>query len=224
VRSRCILLAAVIAVAGGGSVAAENAPPDAGTLLFEEPQLETTRPGDVLNYSYTRKTSDDSKFGPSFSDHIRLTIEKGDKAESRTVEVQLFTGANHRAAGPFPDMMGNPLLSLFLENHIGMLSTQFHANPRYLKNAIRAGLRDKATVEAGRVDVGGRSEPGWHVRLMPFKDDPNKDHMLGLDTMTYEFAVTKEVPGEIAEIHITAAGGQGARLLDERVVYDAKAD
>jgi hypothetical protein len=48
--------------------------------------------------------------------------------------------------------------------------------------------------------------------------------MLGLDTMTYEFAVTKEVPGEIAEIHITAAGGQGARLLDERVVYDAKAD
>jgi hypothetical protein len=121
VKSRWILPALVVAAASGASAAADNAPPDAGTLLFEEPQLETTRPGDVLNYSYSRKTSDDGKFGPSFSDRIRLTIEKGEKAESRTVEVQLFTGANRRAAGPFLDMTGNPLLSLFLENHIGVL-------------------------------------------------------------------------------------------------------
>jgi hypothetical protein len=122
-------------------------------------------------------------------------------------------------------MTGNPLLSLFLENHIDALSAQLHANPRYLKNAIRAGLRDKAKIVAGPVEIGGRSVAGWHVSVAPFVDDPNRARMLGLDAMTYDFAVTKELPGEIAEIRVTAPGPQGAApLLDERVVYDAKVD
>ena len=54
--------------------------------------------------------------------------------------------------GRFADMTGNPLLSLFLENHIGALSQQLHANPRYLKNAIRAGL-----ARQGRVVTPARS-------------------------------------------------------------------
>jgi hypothetical protein len=221
-----VFVAGMLAVAFAHSaVRAEDAPLDAATLLFEEPQLATTHPGDKLTYSYSRHTSDDAKFGPSFDDRIRLAVDKGASAQGRNVDVQMFSGAHGRAAGPFEDMTGNPLLSLFLENHVDILSTQFHANVRYLKNAIRAGLRDKATVEAGPVDIGGRSVPGWHVHVAPFVADPNKDRMLGLDTMTYDFAVTKEIPGEIAEIRVTAPGGQGAApLLDERVVYDAKAD
>jgi hypothetical protein len=228
VTTHRLLLVAVAGMLGAaviqdGAVRAEDATQDAATLLFEEPQLATTHPGDVLTYSYSRQTTDDAKFGPSFSDHIRLAIDKGDSPDGRNVDVQLFSGANRRPAGPFEDMTGNPVLSLFLENHIDMLSTQFHANARYLKNVIRAGLRDKAKIEAGPVDIGGRSVPGWHVHVVPFADDPNRARMFGLDAMTYDFAVAKEIPGEIAEIRVTAPGVHGAApLLDERVVYDAK--
>jgi hypothetical protein len=226
VRSPRFLFAVAVALAVGtaGQAQAGEVPPDAGALLFEAPQLDNTRPGDVLTYAYSRRTADDAVLGPSFSDRVRLSIAPGSRAETRTVAVELFTGEHRRAAGPFQDMTGNPMVSLFLENHIGVLSTQLHVNPRYLKNAIRGSLRDKATIEAGPVEAGGRSLPGWHVRITPFKDDPNKDRMLGLDTMTYDFVVTNEIPGEVVEIHVAADNGQGASLLDEKIVYDAKAD
>lgn len=205
-------------------VRADPAPPDAATLLFDQPQLEGTKPGDVLPYSYSRKVSDAALFGPSFADTIRLTIDSGSNDDSRTVRVELFTGANRRAAGPFEDMTGNPILSLFLEQHIQVLAAQFEANPRYFKTTIRAALRDKAMVTKDGVDIGGRSFSAWHVRVAPFKDDPHKALMKGLDAMVYDFAVTKDVPGQIAEIHVVAPGGPNGNLLDERIVYAAKVD
>ena len=217
-----IMLAVLGFMAPAAGLAGESRP-DPATLLFDEPQLEATHPGDVLTYAYSRKTADDAKYGRSFSDTIALTIAAGDKADSRTVSAMMFSGANGRPAGPFPDMTGNPLLSLFLENHIGALSQQLHANPRYLKNAIRAGLRDKAEIVEAPVAVEGRSLPGWHIRMTPFRDDANKGRMLGLDAMSYDFAVARDLPGEIAEIRIVAPAPDGSILLDERVVYDAKA-
>jgi hypothetical protein len=205
-------------------VSAQTAALDATTLLFEEPQLAGTKPGDVLAYSYSRKASDTALFGPSFDDTIRLTVEKGSRDDTRTVRVELFTGANRRAAGPFEDMAGNPILSLFLEQHIEVLASQFQANPRYFKTSIRAALRERATVTSDEIKLGRRSFPGWHVTIAPFKDDPNKALMHGLDAMTYDFAVTKAIPGEIAEIHVTAPGAPNGNLLDERIVYAAKVD
>jgi hypothetical protein len=213
--------AAALAIAIVGAARAENGPPDAATLLFDEPQLTETTAGEVLTYDYHRKTSNDTLYGPSFQDKIKLTVDKGASSDTRTIAVDLFSGANRRAAGPFENMTGNPILSLFLEHHIDVLSDLFHANPRYLKNAIRAAFRDKATIDKADVTVGGHAMPGWRVRIAPFKDDPNGARMNGLDTMTYEFLVAKDLPGEIADIQITAAG-PNAVLLDEGVSYEAK--
>jgi len=215
-----VLASGVIAV---GAACAGNAPPDATSLLFDEPQLADAPVGEVLTYDYHRKTSNDALYGPSFQDKITLTIDKGSTGTTRTVAVMLFSGANRQPAGPFEDMSGNPLLTLFLEHHIQILSQLYHANPRYLKDAIRAAFRDKAEVDQTEVSVGGRSVPGWKVEITPFKDDPNKARMNGLDTMTYRFLVAKDVPGEIADIRVTAAGAN-AMLLDEGVSYDAKPD
>ena len=213
-----------LALGAGVGAARADSVPDAATLLFDRPQLEGTKPGDVLAYSYSRKVSDAALFGPSFDDTIRLTIDRGANDDSRTVRVELFTGANRRAAGPFQDMTGNPILSLFLEQHIQVLASQFEANPRYFKTIIRAALRDKAVVTKDAVEIGGRSFSGWHVKITPFKDDPHKALMKGLAAMVYDFAVTKDVPGQIAEIRVTAPDGPNRDLLDERIVYAAKVD
>ena len=96
------LLCALILLPGG--LPAAEATPDAATLLFEENQLARSPPGTVLSYAYRRKTADDAKYGRSFDDRVRLTLEAGAKPDERTVEVELFTGQNKRPAGPFPDM------------------------------------------------------------------------------------------------------------------------
>ena len=113
------------------------------------------------------------------------------------------------------------MLVLFLENHVETLAKVLKANPRYLKNAIRAGLRDKASVTPTTVEIGGESAPAWRVVTKPFDGDPNKERMRGLDGLTYSFVAADKVPGEIQSISIEAVGADGTRLFSESVTYDA---
>ena len=204
--------------------AEEASTPNASDLLFSEPQLAATQPGDVLTYSYSRKTSDEAQYGPAFDDQIRLTVGRGGAEATRTVDAELFSGARRRPAGPFADMTGNPVLSLMLEQNIEGLSTQLGGNPRYFKTAIRTALRENAAVVAETVRVGDRAEAAWKVSITPFKDDPNKARMRGLETLTYQFEIAKAVPGEVLQIRISAPGPSGGPLLDERIDYVAKRD
>ena len=216
-------LVGLIFLALAGMAHAAPAIPDAATLLFEEPQLDKTSANQVLTYAYHRKSADDKLYGASFEDTIRLTLDKGETPQTRTVKVQLFSGANRRAAGPFENMSGNPVLSLFLEHHIGVLAESYRANPRYFKTAIRVALRDKAEVKPAEIPFEGRVLPGWRVTIQPFSDDPNKARLNGLDTLRYEFLVARDLPGEIARIEVSAPG-KNSPLLDEGISYEAKPD
>ncbi len=135
--------------AGSASATQE---PQAADILFERPQLEKLKGGDRLDYSYSFKSADPSLFGPAFDDRIGLRVEPGDGPDKKKVEVEMFSAERRRAAGPFEDMSGNPLLSLMLEENLQRLAAIFQANPRYMKTAIRLALRNaKATPGA----VGG---------------------------------------------------------------------
>jgi hypothetical protein len=90
-------------------------------------------------------------------------------------------------------MSGNPVISLMLENNIQQLSTLFKANPRYLKNAIRAALREAPTAPD---QIDGQVK-AWRVEIAPFKNDPQKERMNGLDTLTYVFRVAPDLPGGV---------------------------
>lgn len=214
-----LLLGAALAGPAGAEEA--GAPPSAAALLFETPQLEATQPGQPLTYLYTRKVSD-PELGASFEDRIKLEVEpagSGAPAGSRTLKADFFSGERHRAAGPFEDVTGNPVLILFLENHLADLSGKLMGNPRYFKNAIRAALRDKAEVTRTSFTVGGRLYGGWRVKVQPFAGDPNARKMRGLDTLAYEFDVAPDLPGEIVRMTITADAKDG-RLWEEALTYD----
>ena len=184
----------VVALLCGGTATAEHPrPEDPASLLFEAPQWAATRPGATLSYRYTRKSANEALYGPSFEDRIRLHIEKGDTEATRTVRVELFGRERRRAAGPFEDVSSNPVLMLFLEHHVEQLSRIVHANPRYLKNGIRAALRDT-----------------------------NKARMNGLEGLVYTLAVSEEVPGQVTELTAKATRPDGVAALEETLVYEAK--
>ena len=183
----------VVAVLYGGTAMAEDSrPEDPASLLFEAPQWAATRPGATLSYRYTRKSANEA-----------------------------FGRERRRAAGPFEDVSSNPVLMLFLEHHVEQLSRSVHANPRYLKNAIRAALRDKYRIEAGESSVDGRPVKTWRVLIAPFVDDPNKARMNGLEGLVYTLAVSEEVPGQVTELTAKATRPDGVAALEETLVYEA---
>jgi hypothetical protein len=198
---------------------AGSSAPQAADLLFEKPNWGAAPAGITLAYRYTR-AGGDGALGAPIDDRIKLGLAAGEGAASRTVRVDMLSGPNRRAAGPFESVEGNPVLVLFLEHHLENVAKSLKANPRYLKNRIRAGLRERAETTPTTVSVGGREIPGWRVEAKPFTDDAQKERMRGLDALTYTFVTSEAVPGEIVSIEAKAAAPDGGVLLQETLTYD----
>jgi hypothetical protein len=212
--------------APGPAVTRANAatPPAAADLLFDQPHMKNTAPGSTITYDYLRRSGiSKGPFGAPLEDTVTLKMEPGKSPEARDISVTMFSGMNRVPAGPFEDMAGNPVVSLFLENHLRVLSKVLEANPRYLKLAIRKGLREKATVTPTKVSIGGRQVDGWRVVTKPFAGDAMAQRMRGMDDMTYTFVTAPSVPGEIVSIEASAKSQDGGELLEEKLNYDQKA-
>ncbi|WP_457106355.1 hypothetical protein [Methylobacterium sp. P5_C11] len=200
------------------------ATPSAADLLFDQPQMKNTAPGSTLTYDYLRRSGiSKGPFGAPLEDTVTLKVEPGKSAEARDINVVMFSGLNRVPAGPFEDMAGNPVVSLFLENHLRGLAKVLEANPRYLKLAIRKGLREKAVVTPTKVRFGGQDVDGWRVVTKPFAGDSMAQRMRGMDDMTYTFVTAPSVPGEIVSIEATSKSPDGGELLEEKLNYDQKA-
>lgn len=227
------LLAAVPALAQAQAAPSPEAPsvakanattPSAADLLFEQPQMRNTASGSTIAYAYLRRSGiAKGPFGPPLDDTITLKLDAGKTADDRNIAVEMFSGANRFPAGPFEEMPGNPVIPLFLENHLKNLARVLEANPRYLKLAIRKGLRERSTVTPVKVAYKGRSVDAWQVVTQPFVGDALAQRMRGMDNMTYTFVTSPEVPGEIVSIEAQSKNPEGGELLEERLSYDQKA-
>ena len=201
-----------------------TASPSASDLLFDQPHMKNTSPGSSITYDYLRRSGiAKGPFGAPLQDTVTLKMEPGKSPEARDISVTMFSGMNRMPAGPFEDMAGNPIVSLFLENHLKSLAKVLEANPRYLKLAIRKGLREKASVTPTKVNVGGREVDGWRVVTRPFEGDTMAQRMRGLEDMTYTFVTAPSVPGEIVSIEASSKSKDGGELLEEKLNYDQKA-
>lgn len=220
-RSLCLgLVAAALLPLGAAYADPPPKTPDVATLLFETPQWDKAPVGTTLTYQYSKKV--DAAYGPSFEDKVVETLEKGDDAKSRTVDVKLFTGERAKPAGPFHSTEQNPILLIALEANVEDLSQAWHANPRYMKDAVRTAWRDAAEIEKTQVDVAGKSMPGTRITIEPYKDSSEKDKMMGLQTMVYTIEIADDLPGQIAKIDIHAPA-TGTPTFSEVMRYQPEA-
>jgi hypothetical protein len=194
---------------------------DTASLLFENPDWAAAPAGSKITYDYSRKTFGNAEYGASFDDTIGLSLEPGENATSRKVEVRMFSGMHRLPAGPFDSMSTNPVLLLMFEDHLQTIAKLFQANPRYLKNAIRKAWREAATIEDVSLTVGAKTVPGTRITIHPFVNDEMKDRMKGLDGLTYVVDVADSVPGEIVAIDIHAPA-DGAAKYSETLRYEAE--
>jgi len=194
--------------------------PNASDLLFETPQMKNVPPGTKLTYGYIRRSGiSKGPFGPPIDDTIKLGVEAGKSADSRDIRVEMFSGTNRFPAGPFEDMPGNPVMTLFLEHHLIDMARVLSANPRYIKNAIRKGLRENATVTPTTVDYKGQKVSAWRIETQPFLEDRMKERMRGMENIRYTFVTSDSVPGELVSIEAQSKNAEGGELLEESLTY-----
>ena len=201
-----------------------TAAPSAADLLFEQPQMKNAAPGSTLTYDYLRRSGiAKGPFGAPLQDTVTIKVEPGKQPDGRNMDVAMFSGLNRRPAGPFEDMVGNPIVPLFLENHVMALSKVLEANPRYLKLAIRKGMREKATVTPVKIPFDGKQVDAYRIEMQPFLGDPMGERMRGLENLTYTFVTSPSVPGEIVSMEAVSKTKDGGELLEEKLGYEQKA-
>ena len=216
---RSLVFAIGLAAWTAATPAPSQEAPAASDLLFETQDWRSAPPDASLLYRYERVSSLPSERVQGLSDTIRLLLSPGSSADIRNVQVEMFSGAQRRPAGPFDDVAGNPVLVLFLEQHLKTLVSAVGANPGYLKNAIRAGLRDSASVTPITTAYEDQQVPAWKIATRPFLQDPHRAQMMGLDTLTYSFVVSDYVPGRVHSIDVRADAANGRQLFQETLSY-----
>lgn len=211
------LFGAALSLAAAAA-AAERTPTQ---LLFEAKHLDALAPGTVIDYRYARQSADPAKLGENVSDDIRLTVSAPEANGDRTVAVDMFTGPRRRAAGPFPSMVGNPLLMLFLEADLASMQKLVGGNPRYLKNKIRAAFREGGKVEPVTVTIDGVDHAAEKVTLKPFVDDAHRRELGAFIEKSYEFVVSDTVPGALVEMRTFTPklDAPGERYVEEEIRF-----
>lgn len=214
-----LALAAGLALAVPAAQAESEAgsAPGLGELLFETPHLSDVEPGTVLSYEFAH-ISENPSYGESFEDEITLTLEPGEQEASRNAVVAMFTGERRRAAGPFDNMTGNPLIMLFLQYESAEMSRLLGGNSFYIRNRIKDAMREGGRVEPARIDYDGREVEGWKVTFEPFIDDPNRAELREFVRKRYEFLLADDVPGGIYQIRTVTPRSE---TDDETLVSDA---
>ena len=219
-----LTMTTVIAAALAATLAAapaKAAEATATSLLFENAHFNTLPDGTVLSYRYERDTVDPAKLGGAFEDDIKLTLGTPGPDGRREIVVQLFSGDRRKPAGPFSQMLGNPLVMLFLEADVNVMKELVGGNPRYLRNKIRAAFRDGGNVEATTVTVDGVEVPAERIRLKPFADDTHRAELGAFVEKTYEFVVSDKVPGSLVLLRAVTPqlAGTGEPYLEEEIRY-----
>ena len=143
VRKKVAIGASLLAAMMLSSVAAYAQPPTPVELLFEGQHLSELQPGAQLTYRFDRVVSDSSLLGESFSDEIKLVVTNVAPTGAE-VALSIFSGERARAIQRLPNMIGNPVLIVFLDRALHNMSQLSGIAPPYLRDRIRAGMREKA--------------------------------------------------------------------------------
>ncbi len=199
---------------------AANAGPTAVELIFGTPFLAQLPAGATLSYHFTR-TADDKGLSPSFEDDVKLSVEQS--GEERSASVDLYTGPRAKTVGPLPNMNGNPLVMVMLEQDVREMGKVLGGNPYYIRNRIREAINEGEQVQSTKINYAGRMLEGWTITLKPFAKDQNRDKLKDFAERSYEITIADGVPGGLYRIRTVTPrnGAPDKPLLVEELKLSA---
>ena len=208
-------LALVPSVVHAGSP--DSPPPlsPAQTALFETPHLSNIAQPQTLDYRFEQT-------GPAaFADQVSVHIDQIHPDGTKYVSIEFLTGAHHAFFPAVDDFSGNPLLMVFLEHDVGEMKDQVGIAAAYFRNRIRTAFIDQAQMSDTTIQLDGRSVPARRIVLKPFADDHRFDKLPTVQGKTYDFVLSDQVPGQLAELatEVPADPAAGAPAWAERLTF-----
>lgn len=208
------------AVAGQSDTPAGSTAASAINFLFDRAHLDAITKPAVLRYRFERQAQQ----GESFSDIIDVKVDAVRDDGRRDTSFEFFTGPRRRPYPALPNFLGNPLVIVFLQRDVWALSRTRGGQARYFRYRIRQALRETATVEEKTIDTDQGPIQAHVITITPYKDDRYRTKLEQFEFKTYEFVVSKQIPGEIymirTRVPATGAKDTGAgSLIEETVVF-----
>ncbi|HWK46302.1 MAG TPA: hypothetical protein VNT30_16395 [Stellaceae bacterium] len=205
----------------GSSIAQAEAPTGppplspAQAALFETPHLSNIGHPETLNYRFEQT-------GPAaFADQVSVHIDEIHPNGTKYVSFDFLTGTHHAFFPAVDDFSGNPLLMVFLEHDVGEMKDQVGIAAAYFRNRIRTAFIDRAELSETEIQFDGKRIPAHRVTLKPFADDHRFDHLPTVQGKTYDFVLSDQVPGQLAELgtEVPADPAAGAPAWTERLTF-----
>lgn len=185
--------------------------------LFERAHLEAITDPAILRYHFERLAAPDD----SFTDVIDLKVEAIRDGGRRDTSFEFFTGARSRPYPPMSDFLGNPLVIVFLQRDVWALSRVRGGQARYFTYRIRQALRENAMVEEKTIQTDQGAIQAHAITIAPYKNDRYRTKLGQFEFKTYEFVVSKQIPGEIYMIRTRVPSADKADpLIEETVTFE----
>ena len=141
---------------------------------------------------------------------------------SKQVYFDLFEGKNRRQFGPMAAKDFNPLILIFLQFDVDEMGNLTGGAPLYFQRQIRQAFNAPAEEKDLEVLVGGREVNAKQVRMQPFVHDPHIDRFPAFRDKTYEFVVSKDVPGGLVRIAaVTPDPKTGAVVVEKSMTFES---
>jgi hypothetical protein len=200
--------------------------PNSSSLLFEAPALVGVPTGTTLIYRLERTIAEsrggleEPRLGamPSAST-VELSLHP-EATGGREARIEIVTGGQRQPAGPFPTLVGNPVLLVVLERDVAEMSRALRGSPYYIRNRIREALGETTLAEPARFAFTGREVAGWRIAVSPFAQDRHRDRLREHAARRYEFTLSEAVPGGLYEIRMVTPSADGSPLVEDRLAFE----
>lgn len=195
----------------------------ASDRLFEEGVLKSVAPGTELVYSHVRQGDERDERVVWIDDgELRVALQSGQDGSREAVISMLADGKVQRQMTPLPVSIGNPVLLTFLESSLRAMANITGGSPFYIRNRIKAALRDSGTITPVTVKVGDEMVEAQQITFIPFQHDQNRARMGEFADLELRFIVSDKAPGGfLLFLAETRPQADGAVAFREKITYRA---
>jgi hypothetical protein len=193
-------LALFLAISSGVAAAVAGDQPNAVDMIFEHKHLSNVEQGKEIGYRFNRTVSNPELLGQPFSDDIKMKVVAAKPTGEKDVDLQIYTGERARDLQKLPGLTINPVFLVYFNQAVNSFHQLAGGQQPYLTRVFSTGFKNKAKVEAVKVDYQGKKIDAYRISMAPYVGDQNESKMQGWEGAEYVLVVSEQVPGEIVDL------------------------
>jgi hypothetical protein len=158
---------------------------------------------------------------PPLVDTASITIVDQDQDGKKNIKVDFLSGDNHIDVPVFEGFkLGNPILMIFLEHDVKVMSELTKGSTLYFRSRIRDGFAspNMAKVEPTTITIDQQKVDATMVTVKPYVGLKEIERFKQFEQKSYQFVISPNVPGGVYSIKTTTPSTDGNPPIWEEVL------